>query len=292
MKIKNNKKLLVEMSVMGKVTQPNFPGLPAEPYRLDSKGNAFLLPAWGSVSHNISIGDPAFGWEADCIHPGVSIKYENDNGNRGLNILSCVGNQALIISGLAKNSLGIVTGKSGRFSEQVIVHFAKKIREKISINDKILIKSIGVGLKIENFEDVQCKSLSPSLLEKMKIQISKNTLKVPVVTMIPPHLVGAGAGLTSESGSIHLQTSDLKEVKKYKIDKLKLGDIVGLLSYDSRYQHGYLENFIGIAVVGQTNGPRAGYGPGLTLLLTGPTKLVEPNIVMNANIKNYLKIKD
>ena len=40
----------------------------------------------------------------------------------------------------AKNAKGIVTGKSGRFSEQVILHFPKKIREKISINDKILIK--------------------------------------------------------------------------------------------------------------------------------------------------------
>ena len=84
----------------------------------------------------VSIGDSAFGWEADCIHPGVSIKYPNEAGNRGLNILSCVGNDATIMSGEAKNAKGIVTGKSGRFSEQVIVHFPKKIREKISINDK------------------------------------------------------------------------------------------------------------------------------------------------------------
>ena len=66
-----------------------------------------------------------------------------------MNILSCVGNEAIIMSGDAKNAKGIVTGKSGRFSEQVIITFSKKIREKISINDKILIKSIGVGLKIE-----------------------------------------------------------------------------------------------------------------------------------------------
>ena len=44
----------------------------------------------------------------------------------------------IIFTGNAKNSKGVVTGKSGRFSEQVIIHFPKKIREKISINDKII----------------------------------------------------------------------------------------------------------------------------------------------------------
>ena len=42
MKIETNKKLLVNVSVMGSVCQPNYQGLPAEPYRLDSKGNPFL----------------------------------------------------------------------------------------------------------------------------------------------------------------------------------------------------------------------------------------------------------
>ena len=38
MKIETNEKLLVNVSVMGSVCQPNFQGLPAEPYRLDSDG--------------------------------------------------------------------------------------------------------------------------------------------------------------------------------------------------------------------------------------------------------------
>ena len=55
------------------------------------------------------------------------------------------------MNGEAKNSVGFVSGKSGRFSEQIIIHFEKKVREKISINDKILIKSLGVGLKNKKF---------------------------------------------------------------------------------------------------------------------------------------------
>ena len=145
--------------------------MPAEPYRLDSDGIPFLLPTWGSIVHNVSVGDSAFGWEADCIHPGVSIKYPSEGGNRGLNILSCVGNEAIIMNGEAKNSAGFVSGKSGRFSEQIIIHFEKKVRERISINDKILIKSLGVGLKIKNFENIFCKSLSPQIFNKMNIKI-------------------------------------------------------------------------------------------------------------------------
>jgi len=292
MKLKTNKNLLVEMSVMGNITQPKFPGLPAEPYRLDSEGAPFLLPTWGSITHNISIGDSAFGWEADCIHPGISIKYKDENGNRGLNILSCVGNEAVIFSGEAKNTKGVVTGKSGRFSEQVIIHFPKKVREKISINDKILIKSIGVGLKIINFDNIFCKSLSPILFEKMNINIKNNSLRIPVTSIIPSHLVGAGAGLTSESGSLHIQTSDKKEVEKYNLKKLKLGDIVLIEDYDSRYQHGYLKNSSGIGVIGQTDSPRAGYGPGITLLMTSTNKYIQPSISTLANIKNYLNLKD
>ena len=57
MNIKTNEKLLVNVSVMGSVCQPNFQGLPAEPYRLDASGNPFLLPSWGSIVHNVSVGD-------------------------------------------------------------------------------------------------------------------------------------------------------------------------------------------------------------------------------------------
>jgi len=288
MKMKTNENLLVNVSVMGSVCQPNFQSLPAEPYRLDSNGNPFLLPSWGSVVHNVSVGDSAFGWEADCIHPGVSIKYSNEAGNRGLNILSCVGNEAIIMSGDAKNAKGFVTGKSGRFSEQVIVHFPKKIREKISINDKILIKSIGVGLKISDFENVFCKSLSPKLFNKMNVKISKNKMNIPVAHIIPEHLIGAGSGLTSESGSLHIQTADNSEMKKHKLNNIKLGDIIYIENYDSSYQHGFLRNAWAVGIIGQTNGPRAGYGPGITILMSSKINNAKPKIETKANIVNYI----
>jgi hypothetical protein len=64
--------------------------------------------------------------------------------------------------------------------------------------------------------------------------------------------------------------------------------VVALEDYDSRYQHGYLRGAAGIAVIGQTDGPRAGYGPGMTLLMTGTSRQIEPVIQPNVNLVDLL----
>jgi hypothetical protein len=240
-----NEDKLVAVSVMGLVANPTFPGLPAEPYRLSADGTPFLLPTYGGVVYNVSVGDSAYGWQADCVHPGVSVSYPADTGNRGLNIFACVGNEAVVMTGEATGQRGVVTGKSGRFSEQVILHFPTAMRETIAI----------------------------------------------VVAKAPAHLLGAGAGLTSEGGSLHLQTTDWAAVQAAGLDGLNLGDLVALTDYDSRYQHGYLRGAVGIAVVGQTDGPRAGYGPGLTLLMTDSEGALEPLITPGTNLKTLLGLE-
>ena len=141
MSVRTNATKLVSVSVMGQIASPGLPGLPAEPYRLDSVGRPFLWPAYGGIVYNVSVGDSAFGWLADCVHPGVSISLKDDNGNRGLNLLACVGNTAMVMSGDAKGAKGVVTGKSGRFSEHVSMHFDKASREKMAIGDKIFSRS-------------------------------------------------------------------------------------------------------------------------------------------------------
>jgi hypothetical protein len=286
-----NRDKLVAVSVMGHIVHPSFPGLPAEPYRLAADGAPFLLPTYGGIVYNISVGDSAYGWLADCVHPGVSIAFPGETGNRGLNIFACVGNEAIVMSGEGKGVKGIVTGKSGRFSEHVIVHFSKADRLKFAVNDKIVIRSRGVGMALDGHPAVKCKSLSPELFDALKPEVVDGHLEVPVVASIPAHLVGAGAGLTSEGGSIHLQTTDRAEIASLGLDQLRLGDLVALRDYDSRYQHGYLRKATGIAVIGQTDGPRAGYGPGMTLLMTDPSGYIEPVIDPSANLVELLGLK-
>ncbi|MBL8132002.1 MAG: DUF4438 domain-containing protein [Anaerolineae bacterium] len=293
MNMQSNADKLICVSVMGQIASPGFPGLPAEPYRLDAHGRPFLLPTYGGIVYNVSVGDSAYGWLADCVHPGVSISLKDDNGNRGLNLLACVGNTAMVMSGDGKGAKGVVTGKSGRFSEHVILHFEKSVREKLAIGDKINIKALGVGMILDAHPTINFKSCSPQLLDGLEVTTAPDgKLNVPVTAVLPPHLLGAGAGLTSEGGSLHLQSQDRDELRERGLDQLRLGDVVALADYDSSWNHGYLRGAVGIGVVGQGDSPRSGYGPGITLIMTSVTGGINPVVSPGVNIKDVFGLKD
>lgn len=289
MSAKNNSQHVVSVSVQGAIAPPRMPPLPAMPYSLAADGKPFLMPAYGSIVYNVSVGDSAYGWIADCVHPSVSVKLDDVMGNRGLNILSCVGNSAIVMTGNAQRARGIVTGKSGRFSEHVIIDFDQDVRGELAIGDKIVIRAKGVGLKFDNHPDIMLKSCSPELVEALEVTTnSDGKLSVPVVAKVPPHLLGAGAGLTSEGGSIHIQTADKVALKEAGLENLRLGDVVALSDYDSSWNHGYLRNAVGIGVVAQGDSPRAGYGPGLTLIMTSAGGNIEPMITSGVNLKDLI----
>lgn len=290
MKIRTNAPDIVAISVSGQVANPSFSGLPAEPYRLMADGTPFLWPTFGGIVYNVSVGDSAYGWAADCIHPSVSIAHANENKNRGLNIFACVGNQAMVMNGAAKGALGVVTGKSGRFSDQVIIHFDLETRRKIAVNDHILVRSEGVGLALPDFPAIHAKSISPALFDLLPKKADGGVLKIGVVATVPPHFVGAGAGLTSEGGSLHIQSTDRVELAELGLDRLRLGDVVAVQDTDSRYNHGYLRGAMSIGIVGQTDGPRAGYGPGMTIVLTAPNGQLGAYSAPDANIATLLKL--
>ncbi|ABD57039.1 DUF4438 domain-containing protein [Jannaschia sp. CCS1] len=288
MSIQTNAADIVTVSVIGQVANPSLSGLPAEPYRLDADGKAFLWPTFGGIVYNVTVGDSAFGWAGDCIHPSVSITHKDANKNRGLNVFACVGNEAMVASGAAKGARGVVTGKSGRFSDQVIVHFDTETRRKIAVDDSILVKSEGVGLTVPDCPDVAFKSLSPSLFDALPKRLEDGVLKIGVVGTVPPHFVGAGAGLTSEGGSLHIQSTDRAALAEHGLDQLRLGDVVAIADTDSRYNHGYLRGAMSIGIVGQTDGPRAGYGPGMTVVMTAPAGQLGSYDAPGTNIADIL----
>ena len=287
-----NRDDLVSVSVAGTVAHPSFSGLPAEPYRLASDGTPFLLPTYGGIVYNVSVGDRAFGWAADCIHPGVSIHQPDDNKNRGLNILACIGNRAKVMTGGAAGGTGVVTGKSGRFSEQVIVHFPSEVRARMAVGDQVLVRAEGIGLRLTEHPQVSTKGISPDLLASLPARAEGGRLAFGVTASIPPHLVGAGLGLTSEGGSLHMQSTDRALLAELGLDQLRLGDLVALEDTDSRYNHGYLRGARAIGVVASTDGPRAGYGPGIAVLMTAPDQALGSFQFPGANVADLLELED
>ena len=289
MSAKNNAQHVVCVSVLGEIAPPRMPPLPATPYSLAADGTPFLLPAYGSIVYNVSVGDSAYGWLADCVHPGVSVSLGDATGNRGLNVLSCVGNSAIVMTGNAQRERGMVTGKTGRFSEHVIIHFENEVREQLAIGDKIVIQAKGVGLAFDDHPDIMLKGCSPELVDALEVTTTdEGKLSVPVVAQVPPHLLGAGAGLYSDGGSIHIQTADRSAVKEAGLDGLRLGDVVALQDYDSSWNHGYLRGAAGIGIIAQGDSPRAGYGPGISLIMTSAGGNIAPLLTPGVNLKDLL----
>ena len=53
--------------------------------------------------------------------------------------------------------------------------------------------------------------------------------------------------------------------------------------------HGFLRNAWAVGIIGQTNGPRAGYGPGITILMSSKKNNAKAKLESRANIINYIK---
>ena len=134
------------------------------------------------------------------------------------------------------------------------------------------------------------EGIAPNLLAALSLR-EAGALEVGVVARIPAHLVGAGLGLTSEGGSLHMQSTDRAELARLGLDGLRLGDLVALEDTDSRYNHGYLRGAMSIGVVCATDGPRAGYGPGIAVLMTAPAGQLGAFIDASANIADLLGLE-
>ncbi|MEM2521637.1 MAG: DUF4438 domain-containing protein, partial [Candidatus Bathyarchaeia archaeon] len=145
--LRTNVDKLVKISVVGEVASPVYGSV----YNISAEGVPMVLPGVGGITYNVRVGDPACGWEADHVEPGVSIENkENDprfgrGANTALNVLSCVGNEAVVVSGDAKDSRGVVTGKHGGI-DHVLVDFPPETLEKLMLGDKVLVKAFGLGL--------------------------------------------------------------------------------------------------------------------------------------------------
>ncbi len=285
----DNRQQLIGISVQGSVSSPTYPTLPASPYIIAADGRPELLPGPGGIVYNVHVGDNAYGWLADSVQPGVSIRNAQEGANHALNILACIGNEAIVVSGRAVGARGTVIGKSGRFAEHVITMFSTEVLEQLAIDDRILVRAYGRSLALADFPDVQLKSLSPRLLDAMQVTTAgEGAVCVPVAADVPAFLIGAGAGLLAESGGVQIQTDHQDTLHTHGLDKLRLGDIVAIHDYDSRYGHGYRQGAMAIGVVSHGDSPRAGHGPGVTIVMTAINGRIQSARVENRNITDLL----
>ncbi len=289
MKLKTNEKRLVKIAVEGKAA----PAL-AYPNEIGNDGRIHNIPSVGGITFNVLVGDPAFGWAADHIEPCVSTIHNSEKRkerpNVAFNFLTCIGNEAVIIGGKMAGKKGIVTGHHGGV-EHVIIDFPKDVFEKMSLDDKIQIRTFGQGLALEDFPEVILSSLDPELLNKMSPKACGKKLEVEVSKIVPSKLTGSGMGSThSKSGDIDLISSDKKLLEQNDLLDLKLGDIVAIADCDASFGWCHRGGAVTVAVVIHGDSHLSGHGPGMATIMTSSTGAIVPKKSKDANIGRYLKI--
>lgn len=287
--LRTNVERLVKLSVMGEVSNPIFR---RSAYKISSDGKPVVLPGVGGITYNVRVGDYAVGWAADHVEPGVSVRNrESDDANMALNILACIGNEAIIVSGDAKGAKGVVVGKHGGI-DHVLVDFQPEIMEKLLIGDKILIKAFGVGLELIDYPEIKVMNIDPNFLAAMGLQPLGDKIEVPVTHIIPASIMGSGLGSDQAySGDYDIQLFDETIVKEYGLEDLRLGDIVAIKDADNSYGRIYLKGAMSIGVIVHSNCVVSGHGPGVVTILTSRSGKIVPRIDSNANIAKILKLR-
>jgi len=292
--LRTNANKLVKISVVGEVASPVYGG---SVYRISADGNPVVLPGVGGITYNVRVGDAACGWEADHVEPCVSIENkENDTrfargANTALNVLSCVGNEAVVVTGDAKGEKGVVTGKHGGI-EHVLVDYQPETLEKLMLGDKVLVKAFGIGLKLLDFPDVKVMNMDPQFLKALDPKPQGEKLDVPVAHVIPAAIMGSGLGANQTySGDYDIQLFDENARKEFGLDDLKLGDLVAIKDADHSYGRVYKQGAVSVGIVVHTNCVSSGHGPGVTTLFTSSTGKIIPKIDAKANIASILRLR-
>ena len=291
--LKTNVEKLVKMSVMGEIASPTIRSV----YNVSATGKPIVLPGVGGVTYNLRVGDPACGWEADHVEPGVSTENkENDvrsgqAANTAYNVLSCVGNKATVVSGESKGAQGTVTGKHGGI-EHVLIDFPTEVMEQLLPGDRILVKAFGVGLKLIDFPEIKVLNMDPALLKAWNPRVKGDKLEVPVTHIVPAAIMGSGLGANQvNSGDYDIQLFDEPIVAQYGLDSLRLGDLVAIIDADHSFGRIYRQGAVSVGVVIHTNCVTAGHGPGVTTLMTSVTGKIIPQVSSKANIASLLKLR-
>lgn len=277
---------------MGEISHPT---LRKTGYVTTSDGKVEVYPSVGGITLNCRIGDSAIDWMADHVEPAVSIRNSGASvgefsPNGALNVLSCIGNRAEVISGDAKGAEGFVTGKHGGIYH-VMIDFEADILSRLNIGDKIRVHAYGTGLRLlDHYPEVLVMNIDPAVLKRLNISEGKGALSVGVTHIIPAKLMGSGLGSASVySGDYDIQMFDQGIVEKYKLDGLRFGDVVAIMDSDASYGWIYREGAVTIGVIAHSNSVISGHGPGVTTIMTSRAGKIDPFVDANANLTTYLR---
>ena len=183
-------------------------------------------------------------------------------------------------------------GKLGGI-EHVLVDFQQESMEKLILEDKVMVKAFGVGLKLLDIPEVRVFNLSPEFLDAIDPEIKSGKLRVPVTHTVPAAIMGSGLGRNQVSSGDYDITMFCEEtVEEYGLEDVRLGDLVAITDADWSYGRIYRRGAVSVGIVTHSNSYVAGHGPGVTSLFSSKTGKIEPVIDGKANVAHFMKLRD
>jgi hypothetical protein len=290
-----NERELVMITVAGTVAPPL---VGTNAYRIGQDGRPRILPGTGGIVLSHRVGDPCVGIAGDHIEPGVSIrnegrsiKGEKDGPNQALQMLTCIGNIAQVMSGAAAGARGVVTGKHGGI-DTILIDFPIENMRQMANGDRVQVFACGTGMRLLEHPDVTVVNASPRLVARWGLRNARGRLVVPVTHVIPSSVMGSGLGKNDTArGDYDIQMFDRDTIARHRLGTLRFGDLVAIRDADQRFGRSYAKDFLGIGCVVHGESGVAGHGPGVATLLSGPAAAFALQRNRNANIANVLSIR-
>ena len=204
---------LVEMAVTGQISQP---AMRRGGYTPWPDGVGVMLPGMYGITYSARVGDRAFGWAGDHVEPGISIAHKDERADFALHYLTCIGNEAEVVTGHAKGAKGIVTGEHAR----ILVDFEPDVLEEMTIGDTIQIRTVGRGIRLEDHPGIEFKKTSPKLAKALGLRAEGGKIHCPVAMELPPRIMGSGAELNAEFVDQDLMSGDRALMAELGIDQM------------------------------------------------------------------------
>ena len=94
-------------------------------------------------------------------------------------------------------------------------------------------------------------------------------------------MTGSGIGASNPVGTDYdINTHDMEEVRKFGIDKIKIGDLVVISDHYNEFGvGGFRRSAISIGVVVHSNCVKTGHGPGVVVITTSRTDVLVSKLI-------------
>jgi hypothetical protein len=214
-----------------------------------------------------------------------------DGPNTAFITYACVGNPATVSSGPCAGQRGVVTGKHGGINH-VLVDFATAVLLRLRIGDQVQVLSHGLGARLLDYPDVEMLNCAPRLLWRWGIGERDGRLAVPVTHLVPAAIMGSGLGKSSTwRGDYDIQLADPAIRRRFGLGSLRFGDLIAVVDADNRRGPLYRLGRVTLGVIVHGDSTVSGHGPGVTPLLTGPSRILRPVYRADANLASILGVR-